>query len=157
MCELYNFKLRSPERGQAWENIAQQLNAIVQPSFRVTARSVWDRFSLLSTKNAQKLREEKASGIAVEQTELDNLLEEILEREKVAKLKFDSQDLENKNKSDKEKVRAENVRKQALETMARKSEDGEKQKTKVRRSTAAVIDYLAEKSDKVWLEGERLS
>jgi len=62
--EPYNFKLKSVERGKAWDDIAQQLNAIDQPIFRVTSRSVRDRFSLLSTKMAQKLRdEERASGI----------------------------------------------------------------------------------------------
>ena len=85
VSEPYKFKLRTPERGQAWESLAQQLNSIHQPKFRVTARSVRDRFSLLSTKYAQKLRmEERASGIEVEQTEQERLIDEILEREKDA-------------------------------------------------------------------------
>lgn len=81
VSEPYKFKLRTPERGQAWESVAQQLNSIHQPIFRVTTRSVRDRFSLLSTKYAYKLKmEEKASGIQVEQSELEKLIEEILER-----------------------------------------------------------------------------
>ena len=114
MSEPYKFKLRTPERGQAWESLAQQLNNIHQPKFRVTARSVRDRFSLLSTKYAQKLRmEERASGIEVEQTELERLIDEILEREKDAKRELDSKDREKKSKADKEKATAEQVRKQA--------------------------------------------
>lgn len=146
----YKFRPRSPERGQVWDKIAKQLIMIEQPVFRVTARSVRDRFSLLSTKQAQKLREEdRATGIDVQHTELDGLLEEILEREKEAKLELDSQDLEKKNKSEKEKATAEDVRKQALERMAkRKNDDGGKKPAKVRRSTADAVEYLREKSER---------
>ena len=110
VSEPYKFKARTPERGQSWESVAQQLNGIHQPSFRVTARS----------KYMQKLRmEERASGVEVEQTELDSLLEEILEREKDAKKELDSKDREKKSKADKEKATAEEVRKRAMERMAK--------------------------------------
>ena len=150
VSEPYKFKLRTPERGQAWESLAQQLNSIHQPKFRVTARSVRDRFSLLSTKYAQKLRmEERASGIEVEQTELERLIDEILEREKNAKRELDSKDREKKSKADKEKATAEQVRKQAMERMAKRSDDQEnkEKKPKIRRSTGDAIDYLRERSE----------
>ena len=151
MSEPYKFKPRTPEIGQSWESVAQQLISIHQPSFRVTARSVRDRLTLLSTKYAQKSRmEEKASGIEVEQTELDSLLEEILEREKEAKKDLESKDRDKNSKVEKEKATAEEVRKRALERMAKpKVEDQEnkQKKPKVRRSTAEAIDYLRERSD----------
>lgn len=58
----------------------------------IDARAVRDRYALLTSKLKQKMRqEEKASGIDVpDQTQLDALLEEILEREKIAKEKSDS-------------------------------------------------------------------
>lgn len=150
VSEPYKFKLRTPERGQAWESVAQQLNSIHQPIFRVTTRSVRDRFSLLSTKYAHKLRmEEKASGIEVEQTELEKLIEEILEREKNAKNELESKEREKKSKAEKEKASAEEVRKQAMERMAKRKGDDEEnreKKPKIRRSTADAIDYLREKS-----------
>ncbi|XP_068761324.1 caldesmon-like [Montipora capricornis] len=150
VSEPYKFKLRTPERGQAWESVAQQLNSIHQPIFRVTTRSVRDRFSLLSTKYAHKLRmEEKASGIEVEQSELEKLIEEILEREKNAKNELESKDREKKSKAEKEKASAEEVRKQAMERMAKRKGDDEEnkeKKPKIRRSTADAIDYLREKS-----------
>ena len=118
VSELFNFKPRSPERGKVWEKIAQELNAIEKPKFRVTARAVRNSYSLLITKHAQKLRkEEKASGIEVETSELDNLLEEIIEREKNAKAKIESQDMDKNKKAEKEKATAEGVRKQAMERM----------------------------------------
>ena len=151
MSEPYKFKLRTPERGQAWESLAQQLNSIHQPKFRVTARSVRDRFSLLSTKYAQKLRmEERASGIEVEHTELEKLIDEILEREKDAKRELDSKDREKKSKADKEKATAEQVRKQAMERMVKRTGDDQEnkqRKPKIRRSTVDAIDYLRERSE----------
>ena len=66
--------------------------------------------------------EEKASGIDVEQTDLDSLLEEILEREKEAKKDLESKDRDKKSKVEKEKAKAEEVRKRgkrALERMAK--------------------------------------
>ena len=152
MSEPYKFKLRTPERGQVWESVAQQLNSIHQPIFRVTTRSVRDRFSLLSTKyaHAHKLRmEEKASGIEVEQSELEKLIEEILEREKNARNELESREREKKSKAEKEKASAEEVRKQAMERMAKRKGDDEEnreKKPKIRRSTADDIDYLREKS-----------
>ena len=119
VSEPFNFKLRSPERGKVWEKIAQELNAIEKPKFRVTTRVVRDRYFLLITKHAQKLREEeKASGIKVETSELDILLEDIIERDKNAKAKIESQDLDKNKKAEKEKATAEEVSKQAMEKMA---------------------------------------
>ena len=150
VSEPYKFKLRTPERGQAWESVAQQLNSIHQPIFRVTTRSVCEWFSLLSIKYAHKLRmEEKASGIEVEQSELEKLIEEILEREKNAKSELESKDREKKSKAEKEKASAEEVRKQAMERMAKPKgvdEENKEKKPKIRQSTADAIDYLREKS-----------
>ena len=77
VCEPFYLKPRSAERGKTWEKIATNLNMLQDSKFRVTARSVCDRCTLLTAKHAQKLR--------VEETELDNLLEDILEKEKLSK------------------------------------------------------------------------
>ena len=150
--ESYNFKPKSNERGKVWESIAAHLNSLKTPEFRVTARAVRDRYALLISRHKLKQREEeRASGIDVpEPTELDTLLEEILEREKRAEEKGDALQNE-KAKDDKEKAAAEEIRQVALQTMAkRKSDDsGEKQKgAKLRRSTSDAIEFLAEKSEK---------
>ena len=94
--------------------------------------------------------EEKASGINVEQTELDSLLEEILEWEKEAKKDLESKDRDKKSKVEKEKATAEEVRKRALERIAKPKvevQENKQKKPKVRRSTAEAIDYLRERSD----------
>ena len=96
--EPYQFKLRSTERGKAWETISSHLNATSHPKFRVTPRSVRDRYNLLTKKFQVRLnREERASGISDENSELDNLLEEILEKEKAAKERLDNDDEDKRN------------------------------------------------------------
>ena len=83
-----------------------------------------ETYNLIS-KQAERLREElKASGIEVEQTELDALSEKIIEREE-GKAKSKS-DLEEKGKKvAQDKVTADEVRKQAMERMGanRKKEE----------------------------------
>ena len=94
--------------------------------------------------------EEKASGIDVEQTDLDSLLEEILEWEKEAKKDLESKDRDKKSKVEKEKATAEEVRKRALERIAKPKvevQENKQKKPKVRRNTAEAIDYLRERSD----------
>ena len=63
--------------------------------------------------------EEKMLGIEVEQTEFDSLLEEILEQEKEAKKDLEWKDWDKKSEVEKEKMTAEEVRKRALERMAK--------------------------------------
>ena len=65
--EPYNFKPKSSERGKVWESIATHLNSLKTPEFRVTARAVRDRYKLLIFRHKLKKREEKASGIDVEE------------------------------------------------------------------------------------------
>lgn len=95
----------------------------------------------------------------MEISELDTLLEEILEREKDGKAKIESQDLDKNKKAEnkkagKEKATAEEARKQAMERMAdiKKRENDESDsgngRKKVRRSTSDTIDFLTEKSAK---------
>ena len=90
LYEPFKFKVRSVERKKAWEAIAGNLNAIEDPKFRVTARSVRDQYAYLTSRKLTQLKDvERASGIAVAEIELDVLLEEILEKGKEAKLAFE--------------------------------------------------------------------
>ena len=151
MTEPYNFKAESSKRGKVCESIAGYLNSLKTPEFRVTARAMRHRYSLLISLHKLKQREEeKVSGIDVSDlTELNTLLEEIREREKSAEEKSDV--LRNKKaKGEKEKATAEEIRRAALQIMAiRKSDDGgeKPKKAKLRRSTSDAIGFLAEKSE----------
>ena len=110
-----------------------------------------DQYVLLISRHKLKQREEeKASGIDVpEPTELDTLLEEIQEREKIAEEKTDALKNEKKAKDEKEKAAAEEIRQAALQTINRKSDDsGEKPKQSKLRSTSDAIKFLAKESEK---------
>ena len=47
LCEPYKHEHGSTERGRVWEQIAETLNQIQQPVFRVSQRSVRDHFKTL--------------------------------------------------------------------------------------------------------------
>jgi len=72
--------------------------------------------------------EEGASGIEVIQTELDILLEEIIEKEKDAKQRLELGVGDKKKKDENEELSAEDIHKQAMERMSqtakRKEEEG---------------------------------
>ena len=103
-----------------------------------------------------KLRmEEKATGIDVEpNTELDNLLEEILEKEKFYREQADAVCNENKKRAENDRQTAEDMRKTAFERMGQTSkrkseEEGEGSKGKKprnRRNTSEAFEYLKEKA-----------
>ena len=155
--EPYQFKLRSPERGKAWETISSHLNATSYPKFRVTPRSVRDRYNLLTKKFQVRLnKEERASGISDDNSELDNLLEEILEKEKAAKEKLENDGEDKKKSLANEKAAAEDMQKRALErvgqTAKRKGKEegleAEKSKRKSWKSTGEAVEYLKERASK---------
>jgi len=79
---------------------------------------VRDRYTHLTTQKAEQLREEqKPSGIEVAPTELDMLLEEILEKENAAKGEIESGDLKNR-KAEQDKASADSIRRLAMERMS---------------------------------------
>ena len=45
--EPYQYKASTVKRGNAWTQVADILNAIPEPAFRVNQRSVRERYSLL--------------------------------------------------------------------------------------------------------------
>lgn len=73
----------SRERAKLWEEIALNLNAVSEPRFSVSVRSVRDRVNLVPLKNHKRraAEESKASGIAVDETsEFDAAIKEIFEK-----------------------------------------------------------------------------
>ena len=47
ISDLFQYKKGIPERGQVWDSIAGNLNAIDYPKFKVAKRSYRDRWTLL--------------------------------------------------------------------------------------------------------------
>ena len=93
--------------------------------FVVAQRAVRDRYNVISTKY-RKI----ASGIDVQESEIDVLLEELIEREKLS----EEEGNEVKRKVEEEKCKATDVRKRAMESLGetnrRKDSDDIKGKSK---------------------------
>ena len=79
---LKSTKKKTVQRAQVWQQIADTLCSYDTPKFTVSKRAVRDRYGIISSKYRKKLSaEERASGIEVEQTELEVLQEELIEQE----------------------------------------------------------------------------
>ena len=69
----------SIERGQLWNEIAAVLNSLEKPGFKITSRSVRDRYGLLVKKYKTKWNEEeKSSGTNPDYTELELAMLELI-------------------------------------------------------------------------------
>lgn len=153
LLEPFRYPKRSKERGEIWGRIALHLNSVNSSKFKVSKRSVRDRFTLLQTKYKEKIREEeRASGIDCEETQLDAALEEITEKERAADLeRNDKAGVVNK-KNESEKESAEEVREQAMErlgkTQKRNADSGKGKSSKYRKRSSDAVEYLKEKFQK---------
>ena len=130
----YEFKSGSRERGQCLDKIADILNAIQNPWFKVDQRSIRDRLKkLLQAFVAKKTAEDKASGINPEYSELDDLLNDINERKHEGELREKQNSEEKIKRVDKERAEAEQVRRISMKRLS---------ETKKRLSTSASTDDL---------------
>ena len=101
-----------------------------------------DKFCLLKEKHiAKKKEQDKASSIDVEETEIDVLLEEIIEKEKYSQSEYKDKDEEHEKKVEKGKATAAGMRQKAMEspgeTLKRSrldSEESAEEKPRKRRS-----------------------
>lgn len=63
---------RTPQGGQLWQSLADHVNSIPEPKFKVSKRAVRERFTLLAEKFKKKMKaEKKASGTDTKVTELN--------------------------------------------------------------------------------------
>ena len=61
-----------------WETIVHHLEQIEEPSFKVSVRSIRDRYTLLAKKFRKRMKsKQKASGISPEVSKQDVLMEEL--------------------------------------------------------------------------------
>lgn len=149
--EPYQRKKGSNERGEAWTQIAKRLSGSDELVFRVDQRGVRERMERLKTNYKAKIREEEsASGITVEEIrELDALICEIIERERMTEEVRESN--ANWKKNDADKKTAEELRKVAMERhgetrQGSEEEDNTDKKVKRRKSGGDAVEFLREKT-----------
>ena len=108
----------SVERGQIWKNIAESLNGLSDPRFKVTDRSVRDHNKLLEKKHKKKISDEKkATGIDVpEESELEQALRNASEMFYDGDLKIETEKQEKSAAAQAEIAVAEEFRNASLET-----------------------------------------
>lgn len=161
LVEPYQHKLGSRERGNAWDHISAELNGLIEVKFVVTKRSVRDRYNLLLENFRKRDRQnEKATGINVEETELDSLLDELSQKSHEAEHAHNDETSDKKKALENEKKAAEEIRLTAMESLGetRKRNDtspSEQKAKKSRRSSSETIDYLREKSQREFELRER--
>jgi hypothetical protein len=138
--EPWLHKKGSSERGEAWANLATRLGKCDELKFRVTHRSLRDRYLLLERRYKKKVaEEEKSSGISPEFTELDQLMEDIVTMFEEA----DQAEVEKKKKVEKEAAEIQEVRRVSLESFKESRErEHEQPKKKKRTSGADAISFI---------------
>ena len=152
----FQFKKSSTQRGHVWLEIATTLACIKEPKFKtdLDQRAVRDRYNLLSSKLRKKLSsEKKASGIDTELSEVEDMIEELIQIEDDSTDWQRLNDEERKKKADTDKENANDIRVQAVEklgeTKRRKDNEGQEQKVTKRKSSngSETLQYLREKNE----------
>lgn len=127
----FDYPRGSKEAISAWTRIEVTLRNCNELNFFVNIKSLRDHLNYQIKKRNRTLRdEERASGIEVETSEMDVLLDEISNGIEIAnEIRTEKLDM-NKKKEEAEKLKAEEIRNQAMESMGetrrrRSSEDSE--------------------------------
>ena len=153
----------SQERGQAWQRVADELNALDR--FHLTGRTVRDRIMTLIKKFKVKISKDKnqTGEGGGEPSEFEVLVEEVINISEDTLQKKETEKEKAKEKETNEQNKALDIRQVAMETMGqtRKQNSGEadaqnRQKCS-RRSNSEIIEFLRQKIelDKENLEADR--
>ena len=141
-------KAGSSERGEKWKKIAEALNVIEMPKFDVSQRSTREHFQgLFERRKAKNRQEERASGISPDISDIDKLLDDLIERFETANLERETIA---RQRADKTALNAEKgleMRRMSMETMGesskRQASDSDRGKEKrPRRVQKDTFEYL---------------
>ena len=144
-------KRKTTHRAKLWEKVAENLEKNDHIKFKVSVRSVRDRYSRISQKSRKKARDElKSTGTSPEMTEYDTLMEELIEREDMSEEKRQNA-VEDSSKVELDRTKALDMRTKAMEklsqTQKRQSDCEVGPKKKTRKTSSETIVYLKEKHE----------
>ena len=155
LMKPYQFKPGTKESGTAWTSVSDDLNAInlSGSSFSTTQKSVRDRHKLLLDKFKKMVRQQEgSSGTNEEQTELDNLLENIKEEVEVAVQNHAKNTLVKEQSLQNDSEKAQDIRQKAMESLSesrkRKGIDSEQSHKSKRNTGSETMSYLINRSEK---------
>ena len=130
ISQPYKFPFGSREWWYCWSEVANRLNKCHQPRFTVDQRAVRERYAKIEKYFKNRMaKEERASGINAEESELDQAIQDIMGMAEAAEVEITQKAAENKNSRDKDRLTAEDVRKRSMEIL---SETQEREKLKMR-------------------------
>ena len=151
LFEPYSQRRGSPERGRVWEQITESLNGQREDKIltvKVSQRSLRDRFNVLKNNFAKWQREEeRASGISPEISEVDECLEDIIERFKERDENQRKGNEEKKERATEDALKAAEMRKRSLETFTESQNRSNEEITpkRTRNNGNDTISYLTAK------------
>ena len=116
----FSAKKKSVQRSALWKKVADTLNGITDPVFYVDKRSVRDHIGVLVQRFKRKeVKELKESGTNPTKTEVDVATEQIIAMQESADEQHDLEDGEKKDKMEGDRLKAEEMRRTARETMGK--------------------------------------
>lgn len=106
LFEPWKYEWGSKQWGQVWERISESLNEHESPRFTVNQKYVRNHYILLEKEQKNKIREEKASGIAPEHTPFDDSMTNIIEQFRERDAEDQQLDSEKREKAEEETAKA---------------------------------------------------
>lgn len=146
--EPWIFKARTVDRGK-WNAITDRLNNETSVTFHVKKKNLQEHFKLLLDKfKAKRKHQAKLSGVDIEDSEMDILMEEILEKWEEAEAS--NLGCTRKEKPDSDRAIGEEIWRKACEKLGETSkrnagEKAEPVAKKSQRSASETLDFLREK------------
>jgi hypothetical protein len=151
---VLHHKLKSRSRGISWQRVADKVNAL--PVFDVNVKSIRDRFKLLAKKHKAKMGKEERStgGGDVEQSEVEILLEDLIEIEDDTNQRAEEDHRAKKMNEDEDRAKALEMRKRAMESMGETRErlgqtSGEEKKRRTAKKSMEFLEKAIEKKQQM--------
>ena len=144
--EPFSFKHGSKERGQAWTTVADNLNSSDRPKFKVTQRSVREKFEkMIQNFRKNEAYEQRASGIDAEHDEVSQALTEINEKINEYDRLWSEEKARTTQKAELEASQATEIRRKATERLGQTRERlGQQKENKKRRSSTDALEIIQE-------------
>ena len=153
---VLHHKLKSRSRGISWQRVVDKVNAL--PNFDANVKSIRDRFRLLAKKHKAKMGKEERStgGGDVDLSEVEILLEELIEIEDDTNQRAEEDHKAKKNNEDEDRAKALEMRKRAMESMGETRErlGQPSSEEKKRRTASKSMEFLEKAIEKKQLMQE---
>ena len=146
--ELWKYRSGTRERGNGLDEICKILNNIKEPQFCIP--SLRNRLKILEKDSKARKREaERGSGISPEYREIDQIMEDYMERIEEEEKTNESRTDVDRNKADQDKAAGEEKRERAMERLAQiKKRNGKDEPQKKCQKSSDTLDYLREAAER---------